>query len=300
MRAVIYGLPKSGTTYLFSLLAEAMTAQAPLVECFEPKTIDSDGTLRRGDGMAWPPAAHQLAKILYADSNQKSGWNGPEAQAAFAGFDKKIFLVRDPRDRWISGFFYRWFHLHNPDPEAFYRALRLTEHKEKHPDEVPFHQLHSSDPYVLQTWAAGYKEGLDALSDFLTGLAQDGWFILHYEDLVDKNWAALEAYLGFSLAADHGIRPSFKHVSRTNSHSNWRRWFTPDDEAFFKPVFGPFLHAQGYNADDWQLETVQELPAAEGSGYMHRLFHHPNGPHALPLPWKARLKKILKGLLGRA
>jgi len=42
------------------------------------------------------------------------------------------------------------------------------------------------------------------------------------------------------------------------------------------------------------------LPAAEGSGYMHRLFHHPNGPHALPLPWKARFKKFLKGLLGRA
>jgi len=300
MRAVIYGLPKSGTTYLFSLLAEAMGQQAPLVECFEPKSIEPDGTLRRGDGMAWPPAANQLAKILYADAHQKSGWNGPDAQAAFAGYDKKIFLVRDPRDRWISGFFYRWFHLHNPDPAAFYRALRLTEHKEKHPSEVPFHQLHSSDAAVLKDWAMGYKQGLDTLSDFLTGLAQDGWFILHYEDLVEKSWTDLEAYLGFKLAANHGIRPSFKHVSRTNSHSNWRRWFTPDDEAFLKPVFTDFLTAQGYDANDWTLESVSELPSAEGSAYMHRLFHHPNGPHALPLPWKARLKKFVKGLLGRS
>ena len=300
MRAVIYGLPKSGTTYLFSLLAEAMTAHSPLVECFEPKTMAPDGTLTRGDGMSWPPAEHLLAKILYADANQKSGWNGADAQAAFSIYDKKIFLVRDPRDRWISGFFYRWFHLHLPDSEDFYRALRLTEHKERHPEEVPFYQLHSSDPAVLETWAEGYKAGLDALSDFLTSLALDGWFILHYEDLVDKNWAPLEAYLGFSLSADHGIRPSFKHVSRTNAHSNWRRWFTPDDIAFFKPVFGPFLQQQGYDGEDWVVEKVRTLPSSEGSAYMHRLFHHPNGPHALPLPLRGRIKKWIKKYLGKA
>jgi hypothetical protein len=53
-------------------------------------------------------------------------------------------------------------------------------------------------------------------------------------------------------------------------------------------VFHDYLTAQGYDADDWGLEYPSQLPARQGSEYMSGLFHHPRGPHALPVPWSAR------------
>ena len=133
MRTVIYGLPKSGTTYLFSLLAQAMSRDKKLVESFEPRSKDENNRLHRHDGQFWDESENMLVKILYADANKNSGWEGAQAKKSFDYYDKKIFLIRDPRDRWISAFFYRWFYRHNPDKKDFERALRNF----KYPKKVP-------------------------------------------------------------------------------------------------------------------------------------------------------------------
>ena len=296
MRTVIFGQPKSGTTYLFSLLAEAKSDDA-LIEVFEPRSFDATTKMfSRRDGKTWPMSDKMLVKVLYADSNMKSGWFADEARAVFKDFDQKIFIVRDPRDRWISGFFYKWFHLHRPDPEDFRRAYELTCQKEQDPSSVPFHTMLSDQADELQQWANRYKASLDELSDQLDALKEEGWHIVKYEDLVDKRWSHLERYLGLTLSKDHGLRASFKHVSRSNRHSNWRNWFTPEDIEFYSPVFNDFLQAQGYNINDWRLNQVDSLPSKEGSEYMHRLFHHPNGPHAIKVPLFDRVIAKLKSL----
>ena len=90
MRTVIYGLPKSGTTYLFSLLAQAMSRDKKLVESFEPRSKDENNRLHRHDGQFWDESENMLVKILYADANKNSGWEGAQAKKSFDYYDKKI------------------------------------------------------------------------------------------------------------------------------------------------------------------------------------------------------------------
>ena len=286
MRTVLFGMPRSGTTYGFSLLAEALRAQGALHEVFEPNRLQ-DGRFHRLDGMEWPDQDHTLVKILYS-SPEMHGWTGAAAADAFAHYDKKIFLVRDPRDRWISGFFYRWFYVHQPDPAEFRRAHALVRAKEANPRSVPFHRLHADAAEALARHAADQKQKLDELSAFLDRLRAEGWFVWHYEDLVDRNWASLEAYLGIPLKGEQDLRGNFRHVARSQAHSDWRRWFTEADVDFYRPVFSEYLAAQGYDSSDWTLEHPDSLPAKQGSDYMFGLFHHPRGPHALPVPWHVR------------
>lgn len=286
MRTVLFGMPRSGTTYGFSLLAEALKAQGSVQEVFEPNRLES-GHFHRLDGMSWPDADGSLVKILYS-SPEMHGWTGSVAAEAFAHYDRKIFLVRDPRDRWISGFFYRWFYVHQPDPEAFQAALARVRAKERDPNRIPFHRLHATDEVELQIHAQEQKRKLDELAAFLDHLRSEGWFIWNYEDLVDRNWAEVEAYLGFSLKGNEALRGNFRHVARSQAHSDWRRWFTEEDVDFYRPVFGAYLAAQGYDAEDWRLDPQQTLDPKQGSAYMSGLFHHPRGPHALPVPWQTR------------
>ena len=188
MRTVIYGLPKSGTTYLFSLLAEAMGRNKNLVESFEPRFIDDNNRLHRNDGQFWDESDNMLVKILYADANNKSGWEGDKAMKAFDSYDKKIFIIRDPRDRWISAFFYRWFHRHNPNPEDYKRAYELSKSKENDPAGIPFYKLLSSDSIFLKRWAGDYRKNLDILSDLINSMRTRSWFIISYDDIVDEIW----------------------------------------------------------------------------------------------------------------
>ena len=293
MRTVIYGLPKSGTTYLFSLVAEAMGRNKNLVESFEPRFIDDNNRLHRNDGQFWDESDNMLVKILYADTNNKSGWEGDKAMKAFDSYDKKIFIIRDPRDRWISAFFYRWFHRHNPNPEHYKRAYELSKSKENDPAGIPFYKLLSSDSIFLKRWAGDYRKNLKILSDFINTMRARGWFIISYEDIVDENWTGLENYLDFSLESKHGIRPSFMHVSRTKSYGNWRRWFTPEDVDFFSPIFNDFLKDQEYDSEDWYLENTNSLPSAEGSEYMKRLFYHSNGSNIETISILEKIKKVI-------
>jgi hypothetical protein len=170
MRTVLFGMPRSGTTYGFSLLSEALKARGEVQEVFEPNSL-TQGTFRRIDGLVWPDSESTLVKILYS-SPEMHGWSGHDAADAFAHYDKKIFLVRDPRDRWISGFFYRWFYVHAPDPAEFALAHTKVRAKEGKPDSLPFYRLHSDDPRELAEHAAQQKAKLDELSALLDRLRQ--------------------------------------------------------------------------------------------------------------------------------
>lgn len=195
----------------------------------------------------------------------------------FSDFDKKIFIVRDPRDRWISAFFYRWFHQHKPDKKEFERAHRLTVYKEQHPSELPFYALFSMNATRNASWANRQEELHQKVLTFLDKAKEQNWHVIKYEDLMDGKVEELEAYLGFQINHSHSSDQRFSHVARSKKHGNWRRWFNADDVEFYKPVFTEYLEKNGYDASDWDLTKVDSLPASEGSEYMKKLFH---GHHA--------------------
>ncbi len=87
MKLVIAGLGKSSTTALFYKLLEIF--ENPPLTLFEP-----------GEYLAEPGNRHVLAKVLI-DPPGKVNFT------SFAGFDRKIHIVRDPRDNLISRLLYR-------------------------------------------------------------------------------------------------------------------------------------------------------------------------------------------------
>lgn len=273
MRILIYGLAKSGTTALHIRIKQAMESDlnAEVMEVFEPVKRNGDDFVKL-DGTSFPLAEHTLIKALMPTV----AGNGatPESMLQdYSDFDKKIFINRDPRDRWISGFFYRWFHRHRPDEKEFERALRLTQFKEKNPSDVPFYALFSTSPARIASWKERQKNQLAGVDSFIDEATSRDWYILKYEDFMDGKLDELEDYLGLKISSKDAEDQRFSHVARSKGYGSWRRWFTPEDVEMYGDVFNPFLEKHGYDSTDWKLNVPTSLPSSEGSEYMYKLFH---------------------------
>jgi hypothetical protein len=276
MKTLVYGLAKSGTTVLHRCILDAMRTRfgADVLSVFEPKARrfnEGDGWVYECKGL--PPQRerpHTLVKALLAPEH---GIPMPQVIETFDDFDFKIFINRDPRDRWISVIFYRWFHGNNPDAAAFKRALELVRFKESHPALLPFYSIFSTHPVKNVRWQRRQKIKLAKLSQFIAAAPGKGWFVINYEDLVDGRTEALSHYLGLELNNRPEADKVLKRLSRSSGYGSWRRWFTADDVAFYRPVFNDFLDRHGYGSSDWTLEPVEHLPSAEGSEYMQNLYY---------------------------
>lgn len=286
MRILIYGLAKSGTTVLHLKIKNGMekVSGTKVTEVFEAVRRDGD-TLYKKDDTSFQIADNTLVKSLLPTVEGK-GASPQSVLNDFSDFDKKIFIVRDPRDRWISAFFYRWYHVHKPNVEDYEKAHRLTQYKEAHPSDLPFYALFSTNPVRNEALKNRQLELHSGVLQFLEDAKKQDWFVIKYEDLMDGNTAALEEYLGFSIEDADPSDKRFSHVARSKNHGNWRRWFTPEDVEFYRPMFNDYLTANGYDAEDWKLQSVDHLSAHEGSAYMQKLFTGHHAHHHKKSTWK--------------
>lgn len=291
MRILIYGLAKSGTTALHLKIKAGMEAhfQSDITEVFEAIRRNGD-TLFKRDDSKFELKEHSLVKSLLPAVDGK-GATPDSILSDYSDFDKKIFIARDPRDRWISDFFYRWYNMHSPIKEEFLRAHRLTQFKEQHPADLPFYTLFSTLPSYNEAWVKRQLALYDKVKSFLNEAKKQGWFVIKYEDLMDGNLKGLEEYLGFSLSEEHLIDSRFSHVARSKKHGNWRRWFTEEDVEFYKPIYNDYLNFIGYDAEDWKLTPTLTLPENEGSAYMFKLYH---GHHHKPNKSKRGWRKLFR------
>lgn len=291
MRILIYGLAKSGTTVLHLQVKEGMERHfnEKVSEVFEAVRRDGD-TLYKRDGSSYELSKYSVVKSLLPPE-ENMGVLPDTMLNEFDDFDKKIFIVRDPRDRWVSDFFYRWFHLHNPRKDEFERAHRLTRYKEEHPKDLPFYTLFTTNPKRNESWKGRQVKLYSGLQYFLDKARQKDWYVMKYEDLMDGQYSDLEKYLGFKLGAGDPVDKRFAHVARSKNHGNWRRWFTVEDIEFYKPLYYDYLKECGYDPEDWELTPVDSLPSSEGSEYMYRLY---SGGET-----KRKIKSLVKKLLRR-
>lgn len=276
MRVLIYGLAKSGTTVLHLKIKRAMEAKysSSVSEVFEATSREGD-TLYKLDKSSYKIGEHAIVKSLLPGV-EGMGVSPDTIIDDYADFDKKIFIVRDPRDRWISDFFYRWYHLHKPKKEEFEIAHRLTQHKEAHPQDLPFYTLFTTNPVRFVAWKERQTKLHARVQKFLTEAKKNDWFVVKYEDIMDGNLDELEKYLGFAIHESDPTDKRFTHVARSKKHGNWRRWFTKDDVEFYRPLYTEYMEFNGYDTEDWKLTPVDHLPPSEGSDYMMKLFtgHH--------------------------
>jgi hypothetical protein len=274
MKILIYGQAKTGTTILYFKIRAAIEKKFPNVNftyAMEPKDIEVKGETR--EFVFFSPkknqqfAEYMVVKALLPNHNNVGF---PIALAKNFEADKKILIIRDPRDRWISSFFYRWYQQSKTQPEEFQKKVRLIQLKEQNPDLLPMFALHSFDLEAQQNMISNQRQLMQSLLEFKAYAKANGWHIFKYEDLIDNNFAGLNEFLGLEIS-DGEVPEQLKRVTRSKAANNWRIWFTEDDVPVFKQIFQEYLTPLGYDAEDWALTKVDKINAEHGSAYMRSL-----------------------------
>ena len=256
-KVLIVGLAKSGTSILTYKIGDALEEKEIF---FEPDGANAFVNINQHRKITSKKSV--VTKCIYI-------WNKADlkVEAISKLYNKRIWIVRDPRDNIISSFLYLWNKGHKPDPEKFKKAHDLVLKKEQDPSSVPFYKILESC-LNAEAFATGKYT---ALVNQLNSMDKSDWFIVKYEDVVENNLIELNKYLGFDALNDASVPERFNRVVRSKKHGNWKNWFTKEDIEYFKPLHSGFLDYFDYD-QDWELEENPVIDPKKGSAYMAKLF----------------------------
>lgn len=265
LKIVIAGAAKSGTTALYYALKQSLPQD--YVYKFEPKRYVPK---RAGEGV--------LAKVIIKYVQRAED---------FDCFDKRIYLIRDPRDIIVSDLLYHIFNLKDPvDQEMLDHFLSGIEQKRRDPSSISLLELHRRLSRVFG------KSSEERHSDFLSTGAfwsrNPNYFIYKYEDLIAGRFDELEHYLGFKITFTGEVEAKHRRVERAKEAGGWRDWFTPVDVEYYRPLFQDFLVKYDYELD-WTLNPNPRIAAEHSTLYVQKM---------LDLGLAAR-RKAMSGLRGK-
>lgn len=192
-------------------------------------------------------------------------------------YDRKVWMARDPRDTAVSRMLYRWHKGYLGNKKQYEAHLDLVLKKEKDPKSIPFYEIcrytgHNDWPRSKEDVFQNEQTRYQRMRDFINSLADD-WFLFRYEDMVDKDFDALNTYLGFNADADAEIPSGTgkEKVVRKKAYGDWHSWFTEQDVALLKSAYTPYMEVVGYDCDDWELSPEPVIEPEFSSEYMRRL-----------------------------
>ena len=265
MKILIAGLAKTGTTGLLYLIKNSISGEPRLL--FEPQEYPAHLASYAGD---------LIAKVLV----------GPNLIAAsFARFDRKITLVRDPRDRMISALLYSQYHGKYLADERRVRMMReCLQAKEANPSSVSLGTILgvigkvTGRPRALAGFQERIQRSLAWFDDYVAAIP-DG-LLYKYEDFVSGEYAPLEKHLEMPMSGAAEVPDRLSRVTRTKAYGDWRNWFTEDDIREYRPLLSPWLDKYGYDAGDWQLNAEPSVDPAHCSLYYQRLVEESREKHS--------------------
>jgi hypothetical protein len=279
-RILVLGLSKSGTSALTYKIANTLPRRNTEI-LFEPS-----------EKVGWG-SRNTVAKVLLDDSLWRGAGLNNEPMPGREGvdlewasrFDKKILIVRDPKDRLISSILYCLYHEPRCRDRLFVESfVKLLRRKEAEPDSVRFMDILAfamafprktnvlaTDPPRLDIDAIDCSPSLTLENRLLAFLReQPGLFVVHYEDLVEGHLDLLEDHLGMKLCGKAQVDPSLRRVERTKTRDNFKNWFTADDLPHLRRMFDDFIgHFGRYN--DWRLNASKSILPEHGSRYVLRI-----------------------------
>lgn len=253
MRVLIVGEGKSGTTALLRSVAAALDSPT---EIFEPELMAPDDL--RPDPLV-------VKKLLL-------NWKTPENDL-LESFDKRVFIVRDPRDRLVSHLLYDAYNKADSlNAEQREKWLHLLRRKTRNPQGISVvHMINAWWRLSRADLVSHYVRALDRSTGFNRRIG-DQFHKLHYEDYVDAKFAEVDDYLGLSLSTGV-VQKNEERVARSSTHGEWRRWFTPADVEVFRPLSHKWLRKHGYEHRDWDLaDSSDPLDIATTVDYVEGLF----------------------------
>jgi len=263
-KIVIFGQYKTGTTGLFTKIRNSL----PKAE-LEPRTLF--------EPLEYQPEARDESRWVLAKTILKfPGHPEPVDYDSFLGFDRRIYLSRDPRDWLVSSALF----LCQEKASVFSKqestdwVLDYLRKKETQPHRYPLKELldyiFALPPSIAPELAGETARGEQAFCMEFEERIRDNYLRLRYEDFVDGHLESLSDYLEFDLEGDANVDRHYAHVPRTCTHSDWKNWLTPEDEAFFRPYFNAYIREYGYEID-WQPNEQPRIDAAHGSRYVERV-----------------------------
>jgi len=192
-------------------------------------------------------------------------------------YDRKIWIARDPRDSAISRMLYRWHKGFLGHRKQYEKHLELVLKKEKDPKSIDFYEIcrhtgHSGWPISEQDVFEEEQVRYEQMRNFVKGLGED-WYLFKYEDMVEKQFTALNEYLGFDVTGDAEVPKGTgkEKVVRKKASGDWRLWFTDNDVELFKPAYTPYMELIGYDCEDWVLDPQPVIEPEFSSVYMQSL-----------------------------
>jgi len=286
MKILILGTGKSGTTALVYKLAGGL----PNCKAF------SGGRPGKYIG----DYENAVYKHTYEESKGKS-FELFREHLKKEHYDRKVWIARDPRDVAVSRMLYRWQKGVKGCKDQFQAHLQLILDKERDPGAVSFAEICRYVGY--NEWPRAIEEAIDEertryrnMSDFVNALTDD-WFLFTYEDMIAKNYHALDTYLGFKVRdeAEVPVSTGKAKVVRKKATGDWRHWFTADDIELYKPAYLPYMEVIGYDCDDWSLAANPAIEPQFSSVYMQQLAQKKNKPLRSVINLKDRLIQQLTG-----
>lgn len=252
MRVLIVGEGKSGTTALLRSVSSALGSPA---ELFEPVQMTASDL---------GPSSLVVKKLLL-------NWKANENEL-LDHFDKRIFIVRDPRDRIVSHLLYDSYNKADRlDHDQREKWLAVLGRKTRQPAEMPFVRLVNAWWRLTRSdLMSHYVRSLDRATGFHRRIG-DQFHLLTYEDYVDGKFDGVNDYLRFDIAAGV-VRPTESRVSRSSTHGEWRNWFTSIDVEVFRPMTHEWQKQNGYDHTDWNLAEAESLDPATTVDYVKGLF----------------------------
>ncbi len=264
-KVVILGEAKSGTSGLFFKLKNSIQKNTRCL--FEPENylyVPEPGDDR----------IPVLAKILFGNPSVFD-------YSSFACFDKKIFIVRDPRDRIISEMLF-WV-----NESGFWQNERklntymdLLQGKEVDPGSISVIDLirtaRSLDNpgFNWGSWTQRIEERFVWMFGFLDN--NPDYYLLKYEDFVSDRLARLENYLGFPVRGEAEVAGWAEIVARTKGFGDWKNWFTPEDINYFKPILTKPIQRFGYS-EDWDTNAIPIIKSEYCTKYVEKTINKKKG-----------------------
>lgn len=243
MNIIVTGIDKSGTT----VIANRIATSFHLDYCHEPK--------------------HGLPTSLLEGTVKTSIYH---IKKYYDSFDKKIMVVRDPRDRLISGFVFAFLTQAHKSEKQIRKIIEMLEEKESHPEKVTLIFL-IEKIFCGQMFATKFQ--IDHTRKTISFLKEHPeYFVVKYENFVDDNVSSLEEYLGIRLETKYSLEQR-AYLKRRGHYGDWRNWFTDKDVAILQPEFSEYMKIFNYGSEDWLLNKTPIIQKEHCSDYVKMLIN---------------------------
>lgn len=262
---LVIGKAKTGTTFLAKAIQNSLSACSLEME---PKAAEFifDRYREKSSG-------NEVAKIIFEHwSNKPNLMSALLADELPVKFDKKVIIVRDPRDELVSRLLYLVKPLKDQGKltdaalDEWLVTLRTIEGGEK---KINFQELLDRTGELFNTdLLPSFVNYMKEFSDYFQS-KPNSVFAVRYEDLIDKRVEHLEKYLGFSLNYAITEDDLIKRTKRSSSYGSWKSFFHEEDIEYFKPIMAEFMDQIGYN--DWSISSAKLPQKDVTSSYVERL-----------------------------